>query len=141
MGIMPLRDTNPTVGLIPTSPLIDDGQRIEPSVSVPMPTAARFAAIAAPVPLEEPHAFRSRMYGFRVWPPRPDQPLEDAVWRKFAHSLRFVFAMITAPAFRNCSTINASCLGVGASRSARLPAVVFILSAVSMLSLITMGIP
>ena len=37
--------------------------------------------------------------------------------------------------------MNASFAGVGASASARLPAVVFILSAVSMLSLITIGMP
>ena len=40
---------------MPTNPLMDEGQRIEPSVSVPIPTAERFAATAAPVPLEDPH--------------------------------------------------------------------------------------
>jgi hypothetical protein len=47
---MPDRLARPTVGLIPTNPLADEGQMIEPSVSVPTPTEARFAAIAAPVP-------------------------------------------------------------------------------------------
>src|SRR5256886_3566058 len=37
MGTMPLRDTRPSVGLIPTSEQADDGQTIEPSVSVPTP--------------------------------------------------------------------------------------------------------
>ena len=36
------------------------GQMIDPSVSVPTPTAARFAAMAAPVPELDPHALRSR---------------------------------------------------------------------------------
>ena len=52
-------DTGPTVGLSPTSPFMDEGQVTEPSVSVPTPTAARLAAIAAPVPEEEPQAVRS----------------------------------------------------------------------------------
>ena len=48
--MMPARLIRPTVGLIPTSPFDEDGQTIEPSVSVPMPAAARFAEMAAPVP-------------------------------------------------------------------------------------------
>ena len=56
---IPLRLTSPIVGLIPTSPFAPDGQTIDPSVSVPMPIAARFAAIAAPVPELDPHGFRS----------------------------------------------------------------------------------
>ena len=59
IGMMPRRDTRPTVGLIPTSPHIEDGQRIEPSVSVPMPAAARLAEMPEPVPLDEPHGLRS----------------------------------------------------------------------------------
>src|SRR5688500_1741014 len=103
--MMPLRDTNPTVGFNPTIPHIDAGQRIDPSVSVPTPTAPRFAAIAAPVPDDEPHGLRSKIYGLRVCPPRPDHPLIESLSRKFAHSLRLVFARITAPASRNFSTI------------------------------------
>src|SRR4029079_19350316 len=141
MGITPDRETSPSVGLMPTIPQVDDGHIIEPSVSVPTAIAARFAAIAEPEPAAEPHGFRSRMYGLCVCPSRPDQPLEDFVERKFAHSLRFVFPRMTAPAARSCCTTKASCFGVGASARARLPAVVFILSAVSMLSLIKTGIP
>jgi hypothetical protein len=59
MGMMPERLTRPTVGLIPTSPFADDGHTIDPSVSVPMPTAARLAEIDAPVPELDPHGFRS----------------------------------------------------------------------------------
>ncbi len=58
-GMMPARLTSPTVGLIPTRPFADDGHTTEPSVSVPTPTAARLAAIAAPVPADEPHGERS----------------------------------------------------------------------------------
>ena len=60
---MPARLTRPTVGLIPTSPLAPDGQTIDPSVSVPTPTAARLAATAAPVPELDPHGLRSSAYG------------------------------------------------------------------------------
>src|SRR5690349_23862874 len=88
IGMIPLRLNNPNVGLIPTIPLVCDGQMIEPSVSVPTATDARFAAIAAPDPEEEPHAERSRAYGLRVSPPREDQPLIERRPRKFAHSLR-----------------------------------------------------
>ena len=41
-----MRDTRPTVGLKPTIPLIVAGQAIEPSVSVPIAAAARWAATA-----------------------------------------------------------------------------------------------
>ena len=51
---MPERLVRPTVGRRPTSWLNDDGTRIEPPVSVPKPSAARFAATDAPVPPDEP---------------------------------------------------------------------------------------
>src|SRR4051794_26491911 len=105
--MMPERETRPKVGLMPTMPQVDDGQIIEPSVSVPTATAARLAAIAAPEPDDDPHGFRSSMYGLCVCPPRPDQPLEDFVERKFAHSLRLVFPRMTAPAARSCCTMKA----------------------------------
>src|SRR5947209_18683854 len=100
IGMMPARLTRPSVGLIPTNPDADDGQTTEPTVSVPMPTAARFAAIADPVPELEPQALRSRTYGLLVSPPRPDEPLVECVDRKFAHSLRLVCPKTTAPASR-----------------------------------------
>ena len=59
IGMMPARLTSPTVGLIPTIPQILDGQTIEPSVSVPIVNAARFAEAAAPEPELEPQGFRS----------------------------------------------------------------------------------
>ena len=59
MGMTPVLLTKPTVGLMPTTPQIALGQTIDPSVSVPMVTAARLAAAAAPDPEEEPHGLRS----------------------------------------------------------------------------------
>src|SRR5687768_15771083 len=112
IGITPERETKPRVGLMPTMPLIDDGQRIEPSVSVPIATAAKLAATAAPEPDDEPHGLRSKIYGLRVCPPRPDQPLDESFERKFAHSERLVLPIMTAPAARSFWTRKASCFGV-----------------------------
>src|SRR5437762_4259152 len=95
---MPDRLIRPTVGFIPTNELWVEGQTIEPSVSVPMPAMARFAAIAAPVPELEPQALRSSAYGFFVRPPRPLHPLVEFDDRILAHSLRLVFAIMIAPA-------------------------------------------
>ena len=65
IGTIPEPLTRPTVGLIPTIPFRDDGQMIEPSVSVPTATAHRSAATATPEPELEPHGLRSSAYGFR----------------------------------------------------------------------------
>jgi hypothetical protein len=59
IGTMPVRLTRPSVGLIPTSALFVDGDTMEPSVSVPIAAAARFAAIAAPDPELDPDGLRS----------------------------------------------------------------------------------
>ena len=59
MGMIPARLTRPSVGLMPTMPLADDGQTIEPSVSVPMASAQRFAATAAAEPELDPQGLRS----------------------------------------------------------------------------------
>src|SRR5579884_215937 len=77
IGMIPRRLINPSVGLIPTIPQIEDGQITEPSVSVPTATAARFAEIATPDPELDPHGLRSSAYGFLVCPPRPLQPLVE----------------------------------------------------------------
>src|SRR5687768_552964 len=58
IGMIPLREINPTVGFKPTIPHIDAGQTIDPSVSVPIPIAEKFAATAAPVPEDDPHGLR-----------------------------------------------------------------------------------
>lgn len=60
----PDRLVSPTVGLIPTTEFISDGQMIEPSVSEPSVTAAMFAAAATPGPELEPHGVTDRTYGF-----------------------------------------------------------------------------
>src|ERR1051325_11403272 len=39
MGTIPARLTSPTVGLIPTSPQIEEGEVIDPSFSVPIAAA------------------------------------------------------------------------------------------------------
>ena len=59
MGMMPLRLIRPNVGFRPTKPLMDAGLTIEPSVSVPTPSGARLAAIAAAVPELLPLVLRS----------------------------------------------------------------------------------
>jgi len=56
---MPSRLIRPTVGFSPTRPQIDAGETIEPSVSVPTPSGASPAAIAAAVPELEPLVLRS----------------------------------------------------------------------------------
>src|SRR5215212_3457770 len=100
MGMIPLRLTRPRVGLRPTRLQAEEGQTMEPSVSVPTPMAAKLAATAAPLPELEPQQLRSGAYGLRVSPPRPLQPLVECVERKFAHSLRFVLPRMITPASR-----------------------------------------
>ena len=60
IGTTPERLVSPRVGLIPTRALWDDGQTIDPSVSVPREAAARLAAMEVPDPLLEPHGLWSR---------------------------------------------------------------------------------
>ncbi len=60
IGIIPERLNKPTVGLMPTRPLAEEGQVIDPFVSVPMVKAAMFADAAAPDPALEPHGFLVR---------------------------------------------------------------------------------
>ncbi len=59
IGITPARLVSPTVGLMPTTPQSEDGQTIEPSVSVPRAAAQRLAATAAAEPELEPQGLRS----------------------------------------------------------------------------------
>ena len=61
-----------------------------------MPTAAKFAAIAAPVPPLDPPGLRVGSYGFLVCPPS-----ELIVVMPRANSCRFDLATITAPASRS----------------------------------------
>ena len=63
IGMMPVRLTRPSVGLMPTSEALFDGDTIDPSVSVPTAAAPRLAATAAPEPELEPDGLRSSAYG------------------------------------------------------------------------------
>src|SRR5262245_60961855 len=98
--MMPSCETNPTVGFRPTHRLFPDGQTTDPSVSVPTVVEQKFAAAATPEPELEPHGSKSRRYGSRVNRPRALHPLNGANPRKLAHSERFAFPRITAPAAR-----------------------------------------
>src|SRR6185437_6656908 len=86
----------------------DAGQVTEPSVSVPIAMRTRPAATAAPLPLEEPQAFRSSAHGLCVCPPTALQPEIEWVERMFAHSLRLVLPRMIAPAERSLATSGAS---------------------------------
>ena len=121
-------------------PLIEAGEVIEPSVSVPIAIAARPAATAAAEPELEPLVLRSSACGLRVRPPRPLQPLVERVERMLAHSLRLVLPRITAPASRRRATRKASRVACTPS-SASEPAVVLIRSPVARLSLMTSAVP
>src|SRR5512142_757226 len=125
---------------MPTTPLALAGQTMLPSVSLPNDTPAKFAETAAPEPELEPHGLRLMPYGLFVCPPRPDQPLIDSKERKFAHSDKFVLPRITAPPARRFAATVESCVA-GAPNRANEPAVVCILSPVSMLSLSRTGMP
>ena len=60
MGMIPDRLQSPTVGLIPTIPLLEEGHMMEPPVSVPTVSAQRLAEAAVPEPELDPHGLRSR---------------------------------------------------------------------------------
>src|ERR687887_816158 len=138
IGITPARLVRPTVGLMPTTPQTDDGHTIEPSVSEPNAAAARLADTAATDPELEPHGLWSSTYGLFTCRPRPLQPLEERVDRKFAHSLSPALPNRTAPASRSLAASVESCW-TSESTSAREPAAVRVRSAVSMLSLSRIG--
>src|ERR687888_266133 len=140
IGTTPARLVSPTVGLSPTTPFAFPGQTTLPSVSVPSDTAAQLADAAAPLPELEPHGLRAMPYGLLDWTPRPDQPLVDSKERKFAHSERFVLPRMTAPPARKLAAMVES-RTAGEPTSANDPAEVCILSPVSMLSLMSTGIP
>src|SRR3954469_22585524 len=93
MGTMPSAGINPTVGFNPTTPFTDEGQTIEPLVSVPTANGASCIAMATADPELEPQAERCELLGFTVRPPTALQPLEDQRERMFAHSERLDFAM------------------------------------------------
>jgi hypothetical protein len=57
----PPRLVSPTVGLMPTTPLLCEGQTIEPSVSVPRAAAQRLAETATAEPELDPQGLWVRM--------------------------------------------------------------------------------
>ena len=136
----PSRSPSPTVGLIPTMPLRDDGQMIEPSVSVPTATAHRSAATATPEPELEPQGLRSSAYGLRHWPPRALHPLEDAGGAEVRPLGEVGLAQQHGAAVAEPRDDGASFAG-RESTSASEPAVVLMPSAVSMLSFTMTGMP
>src|SRR6266478_5125824 len=138
--MIPSCEINPTVGLRPTIKLLPEGQTTDPSVSVPTAVAQRFVAAATDDQELEPQGSKLSRYGSRVKPPRALQPLKGANPRKFAHSDRFAFPRMTAPAARNRATITASA-GTRLLTNAREPAVVCMLSSVAILSFTRTGIP
>ena len=64
IGITPARLVRPTVGFMPTTEFALDGQRMEPSVSVPSDTATKFAATDIADPLLDPQGSADRTYAF-----------------------------------------------------------------------------
>jgi len=108
MGIIPDRLHNPTVGFMPTMPLKEDGETMEPSVSVPIDTAHKLAATATAEPELDPDGLLSSMQAFLVCPPLLLHPLDDLPDLKFDHSLQLVLPNITAPASLSFEMIKAS---------------------------------
>src|SRR5690349_10432754 len=104
MGTMPSAGINPTVGFRPTMPFTEDGQTMDPLVSVPTANGASRAAIANAEPELDPQAVRCGSRAFTASPPTALQPLDDHRERKFAHSDRLVLAMTIAPAAASRST-------------------------------------
>src|SRR5262249_34487888 len=86
---------SPCVPRRPTRLLCDAGMRIEPQVSLPIPTAAKLAAMAAPVPPLEPPGFRSSAYGLRVAPNS-----DPTVVMPYANSCILDLAITIAPTTR-----------------------------------------
>ena len=90
IGIIPDLLTSPTVGFIPTIPLTDAGQLIDPLVSVPIDIFKTPEETATAEPELEPHGLLFFPCVLKVCPPILDQPLIDLVDLKLAHSDKFV---------------------------------------------------
>src|ERR1043166_669547 len=101
--IAPWRLTRPYVGRRPVQPQREDGETIEPSVSVPIENPTKPAAVAAAGPADDPldpSRSSSGAQGLRVTPPNHFGPCASAPIESFATS--------TAPASRRRSTTVAS---------------------------------
>src|SRR5690242_9630042 len=102
---MPLRLTRPGVGRKLTTPFQAPGRRIDATVSSPIATVEKLAAVAQPEPPEEPPTVRSRSYGLCE-----ALNIEPKV-SPAAYSLRVVLPRMIAPAFRRRSITTASRVG------------------------------
>src|SRR5688572_33253370 len=79
--IAPYRLTRPYVGRKPTTPQRDDGDTIEPSVSVPTEKPTSPAAVAEPGPADEPlvpGCASPCARGLRLAPPNRRAPCSSA---------------------------------------------------------------
>lgn len=74
-GITPFVETASIVGFKPTIAFLVDGEIIEPSVSLPRETAAKFTEMDTAEPLLEPEGFWFKTYALTVCPRRPFHPL------------------------------------------------------------------
>src|SRR5215510_14385288 len=99
---IPVRLTSPAEGCIPTRLFHVDGRRIEAEPSSPTPTAARLAAMPAPVPPDEPPAVRSSAYGFLVAPNNEPKAFPPP------NSPSVALARMMAPAFLSLPIAHAS---------------------------------
>src|ERR1700754_5175651 len=101
--IAPQRLTRPYVGRKPVQPQRDDGDTIEPRVSVPIENPTNPAAVADAGPADEPLdpvCASSGAHGVRLTPPNHLAPCANAPIDNFATN--------TAPASRNRSMTVAS---------------------------------
>ena len=117
-------------------PLIDDGQEIDPFVSVPIAISTNPEATATADPELDPHGLYLLSKKWVVWPPILDQPLTEFSLLKFAHSERFAFPEIWKPESISLWTMKAFLLAT-LSLSANEPAEV-IFPWISILSFMTM---
>lgn len=76
--IAPLRLTAPKDGRSPVAPQREDGESIEPNVSVPIEKPTNPAAVADAEPADEPLAPCLRSHGFFVLPPNQTSPRASA---------------------------------------------------------------
>src|SRR5687767_5252309 len=101
---MPVRETRPCVGHMPTRLLRLLGLITEPVVSLPSPRLANHAAMAAPVPLLEPPPYLAGLYGLTTRPFKVPPPLLPTPYQ----SDWFSFASTMTPAARRRAMTNAS---------------------------------
>src|ERR1044072_3388853 len=101
MGTTPYLLTSPNVGLMPTTPFVLDGLRMDPDVSPPVAAISIDAANADPEPPLEPPEFRVRSQG--LWHPGVTPPNEN--------SGRFVLPTRMPPASLSFLTIVQSNVG------------------------------